>query len=110
MLILCPFDFVLMSFFCIWRYDSPTYGLFHVFALYHFIGFVSLYFIVGRILPFRHTFFTVLSTFVLPSLKALVLFQGLVFSLKVGRYILCDPTDNFATSGTSRIYYSANAE
>ena len=53
---------------------------------------------------------TVLSTFVLPSLKALVLFEGLVFSLKVGRYILCDPTDNFATSGTSRIYYSANAE
>ena len=48
--------------------------------------------------------------FVLPSLKALVLFEGLVFSLKVGRYILCDPTDNFATSGTSRIYYSANAE
>ena len=54
--------------------------------------------------------YTVLSTFVLPSLKALVLFEGLVFSLKVGRYILCDPTDNFATSGTSRIYYSANAE
>ena len=82
----------------------------------HFIGFVSLYFIVGRILAFRYTFFTifsllhVLSTFVLPSLKALVLFEGLVFSLKVGRYILCDPTDNFATSGTSRIYYSANAE
>ena len=43
-------------------------------------------------------------------MKALVLFEGLVFSLKVGRYILCDPTDNFATSGTSRIYYSANAE
>ena len=53
---------------------------------------------------------TVLSTFMLPSLKALVLFEGLVFSLKVGRYILCDPTDNFATSGTSRICYSANAE
>ena len=53
---------------------------------------------------------TVLSTFVLPSLKALVLFEGLIFSLKAGRYILCDPTDNFATSGTSRIYYSANAE
>ena len=53
---------------------------------------------------------TVLSTFVLPSLKALVLFEGLVFSLKVGRYVLCDPTDNFTASGTSRIYYSANAE
>ena len=53
---------------------------------------------------------TALSTFVLPSLKALVLFEGLVFSLKVGRCILYDPTDNFATSGTSRIYYSANAE
>ena len=36
--------------------------------------------------------------------------EGLVFSFKVGRYILCDPTDNFDTSGTSRIYYSANAE
>ena len=32
------------------------------------------------------------------SLKVLVLFEGLVFSLKVGRYILCDSTDNFATS------------
>ena len=53
---------------------------------------------------------TVLSTFVLPSLKVLVLFEGLVFSLKVGHYILCDPTDNFATSGTSRIYYSAFRE
>ena len=39
--------------FCIWRHDSPTYGLFHVFALYYFIGFVSLYFVVGRILAFR---------------------------------------------------------
>ena len=34
---------------------APTYGLFHVFALYHFIGFVSLYFVVGRILAFRYT-------------------------------------------------------
>ena len=40
----------------IWRHDSPTYGLFHVFALYHFRGFVSLYFVVGRILVFRYTF------------------------------------------------------
>ena len=76
---------------------AQHYGFFHVFAPYHFIGFVSLYFVVGRILAFRYTcnvsmlyensiqlqFFgintwiliTVLSTFVLPSLKALVLFE-----------------------------------
>ena len=39
---------------------APTYGLFHVFALYHFIGFVSLYFVVGKILAFRYTFFIML--------------------------------------------------
>ena len=81
-----------------------------MFALYHFKGFVSLYNKIRPQFNFCISSTAVLSTFVLPSLKALILFEGLVFSLKVGHYILCDPTDNFATSGTSRIYYSANAE
>ena len=39
----------------IWRHDSPTFGLFHVFALYHFIGSVPLNLVVGRILAFLYT-------------------------------------------------------
>ena len=35
-------------------HDSPTYGLFHVMSS-HFIGSVSLYFVVGKILAFLCT-------------------------------------------------------